>query len=282
MYIVLAWNLLLNRAWIFVIPLNFNVKGNIMQKSKLLVAVLGTLIAMPALAEDSPFSANVSLTSNYLFRGMSQTGTKPALQGGFDYANPNGFYAGVWASSISWISDAGSATNAGTEIDTYLGFSSTFATDFTYDVGILRYNYPGTYVAGATKADTNEIYGSIGYKWITAKYSRSLGDTFGIPSASGSDYFQLDASYPIESAGITLGAHYGKQKFKGTAANALRTAGTDPDYHDYNLSVSKDVSGYDFALMYSKTNATAGGFWTDPQGHNLGKGTAVLSVSHSF
>ena len=252
-----------------------------MQKSKLLIAVLGALIATPALA-DSPFSANVSLTTNYLFRGMSQTGTKPALQGGFDYANPNGFYAGVWGSNISWLSDAGVANNASVELDTYLGYSSGFATDFTYDVGFLRYNYPGTYAAGATKADTNELYGSIGYKWVTAKYSYSTGDTFGISKAKGSSYFQLDASYPIESVGITLGAHYGKQTFKGTTADALKLAGTDPSYHDYNLSVSKDVSGYDFALMYSKTNAKTGGFWTDPQGHNLGKGTAVLTVSHSF
>ena len=253
-----------------------------MQKSKLLVAVLGTLIAAPALA-DSPFSANVSLTTDYLFRGMSQTGGKPALQGGFDYANPNGFYAGIWGSNISWISDfsAGAVSSASVELDTYFGYSSSFATDFTYDVGFLRYNYPGNY-NGATKADTDEIYGSIGYKWLTAKYSRSLGATFGIPGASGSDYLDLSVSYPIESAGITVGAHYGKQKFKGTAADALRLAGTDPNYHDYNLSVSKDISGYEFALMYSKTNAAQGGFWTDPSGRNVGKGAAVLSVSRSF
>ena len=261
-----------------------------MQKSKLLVAVLGTLIAAPALA-DSPFSANVSLTTDYLFRGMSQTGGKPALQGGFDYANPNGLYAGVWASSISWIGDGGLATNAGTEIDTYFGFSNSFATDFTYDVGFLRYNYPGSYTAAATfpyaKADTNEIYGSIGYKWVTVKYSRSLGDTFAIASASGSDYIQVDASYPIESAGITLGAHYGKQKFKGAGyTNIITTGGivADPSYSDYNVSVSKDLgSGYSASLMYSKTNATTspGAFWT-VGGKNLGKGTAVLTISKSM
>ena len=252
-----------------------------MQKSKLLVAVLGTLIAAPALA-DSPFSANVSLTTDYLFRGMSQTGGKPALQGGFDYANPNGFYAGIWGSNISWISDfsAGAVSSASVELDTYFGYSSSFATDFTYDVGFLRYNYPGNY-NGATKADTNEIYGSIGYKWFTAKYSRSLGDTFGISSASGSDYLDLSASVPL-GQDFTLGAHYGKQAFKGTTADLLRAGGTDPDYHDYNISLGKDVGGYSYTLMYSKTNAAQGGFWTDPSGRNVGKGTAVLSVSHSF
>ena len=253
-----------------------------MQKSKLLVAVLGTLIAMPALA-DSPFSANVSLTTDYLYRGISQTGHKPAIQGGFDYANPSGFYAGVWGSSISWIGDAytatagaAGATNAGTEIDTYLGFSNSFATDFTYDVGFLRYNYPGTYGAN-TKADTNEVYGKIGYKWVSFKYSYSTGDTFGTASASGTDYLDLSVSYPIESSGITLGAHYGKQKYKGPNAG---TGTTDLSYNDYNVSVAKDLgSGYTATLLYSNTNATAA---YTVLGKDLGKGTAVLSISKSF
>jgi uncharacterized protein (TIGR02001 family) len=253
-----------------------------MQKSKLLVAVLGTLIALPALA-DSPFSANVSLTTNYLFRGMSQTGGKPALQGGFDYANPNGFYAGVWGSNISWISDfsAGATSSASIELDTYAGYSSSFATDFTYDVGFLRYNYPGTYAPGATKADTNEIYGSIGYKWVKLKYSYSLGDTFGVPDARGTNYLDLSGSLPLAN-GFSVGAHYGKQTFKGSSAAYVAAGGPNATYHDYNLSVSKDLSGYTYTLMYSKTNAADGGFWTDPTGRNVGKGTAVLSVSHSF
>ena len=139
-----------------------------MQKSKLLVALLGTLAAMPAMA-DSPFSANIALTTDYLFRGMTQTGHKPALQGGFDYAGPSGIYAGVWGSNISWIQDTGMAASASVELDTYLGISNSFATDFTYDVGFLRYNYPGTYFPGVASANTNELYGAIGYKWVTLK-----------------------------------------------------------------------------------------------------------------
>lgn len=252
-----------------------------MQKSKLLVAVLGTLIAMPALAEDSPFSGNVSLTTDYLFRGISQTGHKPALQGGFDYAHSSGFYAGIWASSISWLSDAGVASNAGTEFDTYLGFSNSFAEDFTYDVGLLRYNYPGTYAAGATKADTTEIYGSLGYKWVTLKYSRSTGDTFGTAASSGSDYLELNAEYTFDGPGVTVGAHYGKQKYKGVNAGTGIGA---LSYNDYNVSVSKDLGqGYSASLMYSNTNAAKGaGAAYNILGKDLGKGTAVLSLSKSF
>jgi len=247
-----------------------------MQKSKLLVAVLGTLIAMPALAEDSPFSANVTMTTDYLFRGISQTGHKPALQGGFDYAHSSGFYAGIWASSISWLSDANVASNAGTEFDTYLGFSNSFAEDFTYDVGFLRYNYPGTYGAN-TKADTNEIYGSLGYKWVSVKYSRSMGDTFGTANTTGTDYLEVNAEYTFEGPAVTVGAHYGKQKFKGAGAG---TGATYLGYNDYNVSVSKDLGqGYSVKAMYSNTNATAA---YTVLGKQLGKGTAVLSISKSF
>ena len=68
-----------------------------------------------AMAEDATtatpaVTANVALVSNYLYRGISQTGGKPALQGGFDYAHASGFYAGVWGSSISWLSDAYTAS----------------------------------------------------------------------------------------------------------------------------------------------------------------------------
>jgi uncharacterized protein (TIGR02001 family) len=279
-----------------------------MQK-KLLVAVLGTLFAMPALAEDAPAAAapaaaaaapaaaptpsvtsNVSLVTNYLYRGISQTAAKPAIQGGFDYTHSSGFYAGTWGSSISWISDSGAATAAGLELDTYFGFKNSFATDYNYDVGFLRYNYPGNYVPGATKADTNEIYGLIGYKWISAKYSYSLGDTFGVPDAQGTGYLNITASYAVPDTSWTLGAHYGKQTYKGSStAYKLATASGDPTYSDYNLSVStdlapltKDLSGYSLGLLYSNTNAKSGGFYTSPQGKDLGKGTAVLSLSRTF
>ncbi len=247
-------------------------------------------------------TSNIGLVSNYLYRGISQTGGNPALQGGFDYAHSSGIYAGIWGSNVSWIGDSlvtsGSAigaTSSSLELDTYFGYKSSFATDFSYDVGYLRYNYPGEYpstmVAGAAKADTDEIYGAIGYKWVTLKYSHSLGDTFGLDDANGTSYVELNASYSLAEAGVTLGAHYGKQTYKGTAADALKAtyiAGISQDatYSDYKLSASKDFSGYVVGLAYSKTNADAGGFYTatrlDGSTVDLGKGTAVLSLAHSF
>jgi|WetSurMetagenome_2_1015567.scaffolds.fasta_scaffold00158_23 uncharacterized protein (TIGR02001 family) len=267
-----------------------------MLKNKLLLVALASSFALPALADDaapaSPFSTNVSLTTNYLYRGISQTGGKPAVQGGFDYANANGLYIGTWGSSISWLGDAGgtagttgtgpAVANAGLELDTYGGYRGTVSA-VSYDVGFLRYNYPGTYAPGVTKADTNEVYGALTYSIVTAKLSYALGDLFGVSNAKGSTYLDLSANYPIADTGYTLGAHWGKQTYKGSTTDTLVAANLDPTYSDYRVSVSKDLgTGYSASLTYSKTNATSGGFYTNVQGQDLGKGVAVLALSRTF
>lgn len=296
-----------------------------MLKNKLLATALGTIFALPALAEEAattkhkedthviPASAhtltgNVGLFSQYIYRGLTQTNEKPAVQGGFDYAHSSGFYAGAWGSNISWVSDpcsgsvapaalpAGSCGSASLELDTYAGFKGSFAGDFSYDIGYLRYNYPGSYPAvlpaGTAKPDTDEIYGAIIYKWITAKYSYSLGNTFGIADARGTDYFDISASYTLADTGITLGAHVGRQRFKG--ANAAYWA-ADPSctnncltYNDYKLSVSKDLNGYVLGLAFTNTNARAltpngaGAVWQNAFGRNIGRSQTVLSVTRTF
>ena len=92
----------------------------------------------------------------------------------------------------------------------------------------------------------------------------------------------MNASYPIADTGITLAAHYGKQTYKGTTADGLKANGTDPTYSDYKLAVTKDYSGYVVGLAYSKTNAKTGGWYTNYQGKDLGKGTVVLSLTRSM
>lgn len=264
-----------------------------MLNKKLVNTLVLAALATPALAmaEDAPASphtvtANVALVTDYLYRGISQTNAKPALQGGFDYAHTSGFYAGVWGSSISWLADATyfvlspGQINSSLELDTYFGFKSGFAEDATFDIGFLRYNYPGTYPAGFVKPDTNEIYGALAYKFLSAKVSYSLGDLFGVSNARGSTYVDLSANYPVADTGVTLGAHIGKQTYKGTTADALAIAGNSATYTDYKLSVSKDFSGFVLGLAYSSTNASP--FYTNAFGKKLGKGIAVLSLSRAF
>jgi uncharacterized protein (TIGR02001 family) len=281
------------------IPLQLIKKGNTMLKNKLLVAALASAFALPVLAEDapapSPFSSNVALTTNYLYRGISQSGAGPAIQGGFDYAGASGLYIGAWGSSISWLSDAGAVAtqtstatgpaiaNSGLELDTYFGYKAA-AGAVSYDVGFLRYNYPGTYANGVTSANTNEVYGALTYSIVTAKLSYCLGDLFGISKAKGSTYLDLSAAYPIADTGVTLGAHYGKQTYKGETADGMKslTPSMDPSYSDYNVSVAKDFSGYVASLMYSKTNATTGGWYTNLQGKDTGKGVVVLTLKRAM
>jgi uncharacterized protein (TIGR02001 family) len=262
-----------------------------MMKSKLLNSLILTALAVPgvAMAADAPpVTANIGFVSNYVFRGITQTVGKPAVQGGFDYAHASGFYAGVWGSNISWITGSGSTGDVSLEADTYLGFRNGFAEDFSYDVGLVRYNYLGSYTppAGYVKADTNEMYGSIGYKWISAKLSYALGDFLTVPSASGTTYLEVNASIPVADTGVTVGAHYGKQKYKGTPADALVAGGFDPSYSDYKLSASKDFGGYVFALAYSNTNAKSGGYYTYTSSagstKDWGKSAVAVSVVHSF
>lgn len=239
-------------------------------------------------ASEHTVTANVGLVSDYVYRGITQTVGKPAIQGGVDYAHSSGLYAGLWGSNVSWITGSGATGDASLELDTYFGFKNTFAEDFNYDVGYIRYNYLGSYTPPATyaKADTEEIYGAIGYKWITAKYSYSLGKFLTVPGASGTNYLELNASYPIADSGVTLGAHYGKQTYKGTFADALAAGGTTATYSDYKLNVTKDFSGYVLGLAYTNTNATTPGYYTytSTSGvtRNWAKGTAVLSLTHSF
>jgi uncharacterized protein (TIGR02001 family) len=165
-------------------------------KTKLLNSLLLAALVAPgvALAEEaSPFSANVGFTTDYIFRGISQTSGNPAVQGGIDFAHDSGLYAGVWGSNISWISDFNAGVSSSLELDTYFGFRNSFAEDFGYDVGFVRYNYPASgYAVGATKADTNEIYGAVSYKWFTAKYSYGLGDFLTVAGAQGTDYIELN------------------------------------------------------------------------------------------
>jgi len=271
----------------------------------ILSAALGAAMFSPVatMAADAPpppytITGNLGLYSQYVFRGLTQTNEKAALQGGFDYAHSSGFYAGVWGSNISWISDGyAPGSSYALELDTYLGFKNAIdKTDFSYDVGFLRYNYPGSkplagFALGTDKADTNELYGALGWKWITAKYSYSLGDTFGVKDARGSDYLDLSAAVPLGDSGFTLGLHVGKQRYKGTNAPLWAGSGCANngclDYTDYKVGLTKDLAGFTWGLAFTSTNAkalspTGVAIYQNIFGKNVGRSEAILSVAKTF
>ena len=247
---------------------------------------LAIAAALPAFsfAADAPESAhaltgNVSLTSEYIYRGIGQTNRAPAVQGGFDYSHTSGIYLGVWGSNISWLSDAASTTSASVELDFYGGYKGSIGEDFGYDVGVLEYYYPGTYAAGATRPYTTEVYVGGSYKFISAKYSRSLTNLFGATTPSGgntkgSEYYDLTLSSEV-GAGVTLSGHVGYQKVKDYK---------DASYTDWKLSASKEIAGLGFSVSYIGTDAkdAPGQFYYGGKGKELGADRVVVAVSKSF
>ena len=238
------------------------------------------------------FTGNVGLFSQYVFRGLTQTNQKPAIQGGFDYSHEAGFYAGVWASNITWITDfSAPGSSYSLEADTYLGWKFALPNDFGIDVGFLRYNYPGkafVFVPGTNKADTNEFYAAGSWKWLSLKYSYSTGDTFGTVDARGSDYLDLTAAIPIAESGFTVTAHVGHQRFKGTNVPLWTTTMGAPfcsnsclNYTDYKLGVNKEWLGLNFGLMWTKANS-ASPYWVNNFGRNVGDSTVTASVQKTF
>src|SRR5574341_1330912 len=113
----------------------------------------GAFAAANASAADAPasphtFTGNVTIASEYIYRGIGQTNRKPALQGGFDYSHSSGFYAGIWGSNISWLADgnqvagsscatSGPCISSSIELDVYGGYKGTITGDLGFDVGVL-------------------------------------------------------------------------------------------------------------------------------------------------
>lgn len=233
-----------------------------MMKSKLLNTLILAALAVPGIAmaeEASPFSGNVSLTTDYLYRGLTQTNHRGAIQGGFDYADASGFYIGTWGSNISWIAGTGTSL----ELDTYAGYTASFGDDFNYNIGGLRYNYSGEYADPSP--NTNEIYASLGWKSVSAKYSRAMTNLFGFAESSGAGYLELNASYTLEGPAVDLSAHYGKQTIPNNTAS---------EYSDYNVKAAKAFGAYTWAFTVSKTNLK------DTLKSDEARG--ILSVSHSM
>lgn len=288
-----------------------------MQKTKLLVALLATLAAAPVLAADAApatpehtLVGNVTLASQYVFRGLSQTNGKPAIQAGLDYTRTSGLYAGTWMSNISWFTDqnngtklapvalsspGGGLSNSATlEMDLYGGYKNSFAGDWTYDVGGIYYYYPGTYdsLGAYRKPNTLEVYGAVGYKWVSLKYSKAVSkDTFGVNESKGANYLDLSATVPVAD-GLNLQAHVGKQTYPSNANAAYWGASGGNNgyfsYTDYKLGLTKDYAGYTYGVAYTYANTKDAApdntttAYLNAFGKNVGRGRLALSVTHPF
>jgi uncharacterized protein (TIGR02001 family) len=243
--------------------------------------------AAPAPTPEHTLTANGGLFSEYIFRGVSQTAGKPAVQGGFDYAHSSGLYLGTWASSISWLQDFGAYTRSSLEWDFYGGYKANFAgsDDWTYDVGVLYYYYPGTANPGVTKADTLEGYVGIGWKWLSAKYSYNFKDYFGAkPIGKGTDgtwYLDLSAAYPLGDSGVNLIAHYGIVDVRNDGSGATKAS-----YDDWKLGLAYTIpdgfmKAVEIGAYYTGNNAEKA-FYTDLTGYDTAKDRGVIYIKKTF
>ncbi|HJW46098.1 MAG TPA: TorF family putative porin [Lysobacter sp.] len=245
----------------------------------ILLALASTGVAHAGVA------GSVTLTSDYLFRGISQNNQEPALQAGLEYAADtgaaiSGVYVGTWGSTISWLSDLtafGIPVSNSLELDVYGGYRGKLSAKVAYDVGALYYWYPGDYPSGFTSPDTGELHAGITFgpfagTTFGAKYSHALTDLFGCADSDGSGHLDLNANWEFVPT-WTLNVHGGKQWVENNAS---------AEYADWKIGATKGfANGFSAALAYADTDADEP-FYSNAYGNFLGEDAVVLTVTKTF
>jgi len=161
------------------------------------IALTSMFLILSSYASAVEISGNVALSSDYIWRGMTQTDGDVALSGGFDLTTDMGFYAGTWASNQSL------AANASMELDVYLGFAGEMAENMTYDVGYISIQYPGN-----DAADFEEAYIAFNIYGLNILYSDGQDD--------GPSYAEL--AYSLDVGPGTFNISYGEYEDNGDNA----------------------------------------------------------------
>jgi uncharacterized protein (TIGR02001 family) len=231
-------------------------------------ALMGS--AMTAAADD--IAGNVTLATDYRFRGISQDhgNFSPAIQGGFDWSM-EGFYVGTWASNVNF-------TEAAIETDVYGGYRGKFNEDVEYDVGILYYGYPQD---GSQHLAYTEYYASV--STMGAKVGVNYSDNY-FGGSGGFFYPYINYSHDLPE-GFSISAHFGYNSFDhkqdgNPFGNGPLALGGKDNYSDWSVGISKDLLGVTWALTYVDTNLD------DDQecfgDKDLCAATAVFSLSKSL
>lgn len=189
--------------------------------------VLGTLLlGMGFSVHAAELSGNVTFTTDYDFRGVSQSAGDPAFQASMDLEFEPGFYVGVWGSSI----DFDDCCDEDYELDVYAGFWGEFDNGVEYDIGYIQYFYPG-----ADDLDYGEFYGGL----ILGSFNTYLyytDDFFGLDENGW--YWEGNLDFDLPWWELVMTAHVGY-----TWGDALEPEFVDDtglsDYIDYSLAVSR-------------------------------------------
>lgn len=213
-------------------------------------------------------AGNITFTSNYYYRGVSQTSNLSAVQGSLTVNHSSGLYASVWSSNVNNVISAG-----GQELDPSIGFTSSVG-DVAYDVGVLQYGYPGD----RTKS-FREAYGSVSYKG--AKLGLAYSHDFYAGNGQ-SLYSYLDYAGKIGSSDFGYSAHAGLNKFKNTDPVLYPVTAPADGYMDYKVGVNYSKSGFLVDLSYTGSDLDETACLAFGGEKYICKGSVVASVGKSF
>jgi uncharacterized protein (TIGR02001 family) len=242
--------------------------------------ILAILALAGITAAHAQVSGNLGLTSDYRFRGISQSQNAPAVQGGVDYAHSSGLYIGNWNSSVS---SQVYTNGAGVESDLYAGYKKDIYKGITIDVGSYNYFYPRATVAKTgSNFDTYEAFVGLGYGPVSAKYSQTLGNGyFGTVNAKNTNYTQADIAQSFEPVSAKLKdlsflAHYGRTN----VANS-----SNLDYNDMNVGLGYTLpKDWSVSAKYYTNSSMTNNFQNanTVNGQKLYKNAVVATLTKTF
>jgi len=225
-------------------------------------ALLAGATVAGAGAANAEVSGSVTFTSDYVFRGISQTNGNAAVQGSLDWSNDM-FYAGLWGSNVDFGGDES------VELDLYVGMTPTTG-PVSWDIGVVGYFYPG---AGDDGAEYDYYEGIVGASMdLTEQFS--IGGVFAYTPeyfADGGDgtYWEINGGFAISDA-TAITAAYGVQDIDFASDS----------YSTWNVGLSHTMHGFNLGLMYSDTeDAFENGYVTDESNAD---GRFVLSVGRAL
>jgi len=222
---------------------------------------------------------NLGATSDYVFRGISQSRNRPAFSGGVDYSHtPSGLYVGTWVSTISWVNDldTGSSSSArGStpyEQDFYAGIKGDIGAGFSYDAGAIYYYYTRNKLHNPD-ANTTEVYGKIAYGPVYFKVNYATGDAIATSNKAGSYYVDASGDFPVME-GLTLNLHAGRFHFKEAPGWS---------YSDWKVGLTTDFgNGLSGSLAATGTNAKDTGYWNFNSTGYLGDTKGIVTLTKTF
>ena len=254
--------------------------------SLLSLPLIAAGLAMPALAEDTAppsdftITGGATLTSDYRFRGVSQTNKRVAVQGTIGVTHSSGFYAGTWGSSIDdYVANGGDA-----EVDLYAGYKKTID-GTTLDGGLLYYYYPGS---GGANTDFFEPYlnashtfgpvtGKVGlnYAWKQRGQSCAYDPRCNGKAREDNLYTYGEISGGIPGTGVTVTGHLGENWGRSYFTNGLK------NYTDWSLTAAYTMKNVTVSVGYVDTDFKRGEFLS-PSGRNVVKGGVVAAIGVAF